>query len=291
MTFESREKSRAKGRPVNLFYMRYGTAPTSFYAYTDAEQPIRHNGIDYQPFTMTRGKIHVSGKLDKTALELRMSLQTPMAELFRVYPPADVVNVSIFQGHTNDPDNQFLVVWTGRIISAKRTDTELILTGEPISTTMRRVGLRRHYQYSCMHVLYGPHCRANKAAATTTTNVVVTANNNITLADGWTTQDRAMKYIGGMVEWLNNEGNLESRTILRVIDFKTLVVAGFIRDLQPGKAINVILGCNHGFYMNANRQGLDQKTDCYYLHDNIHNYGGCPFIPTKNPVGQYNNYY
>lgn len=291
MSFADIEKSRRKGRPVNLFYVRYGESPGSFFAYTDSEKEIQNSGVTYRPLAMTRGKIAVSGKLDKAALELRMTLNTPMAELFRVYPPSHVVTVTIFQGHLSDPNKQFLVAWTGRIISAKRTDNELVLTGEPINTTMKRVGLRRHYQYSCMHVLYGDQCRANKAAATKQSTIVSTANNSITLPADWETDARALKYVGGMIEWLNAAGDRESRTILRVINTTKLVVTGFMRDLAPGDTVNVVLGCNHGFYMNEDKTGLDQKTDCHFLHENIHNYGGCPFIPTKNPVGQLNNYY
>lgn len=291
MTFAQFEKSRQKGRPVNLFYVRYGESPTAFLAYTDAEQTIINNGVSYEPLAMTRGKIAVSGKLDKAALEVRCTLNTPMADLFRVYPPASVVSITVRQGHVNDPSGQFLVVWTGRVISAKRTDNELVLTCEPISTTMKRIALRRHYQYSCMHVLYGPECRANKAAATTSTTAFSTVNNNIVLPTGWTTEERSLKYVGGMVEWSNRNGDRESRTILRVINGNTLVVTGFIRDLAAGDDIDVILGCNHGFYMNDTKTELDVKTDCHFLHNNIHNYGGCPWIPTKNPVGQLNNYY
>jgi hypothetical protein len=291
MTFAAYEKSRQKGRPVNLFYVKYGDSPGSYLAYTDAEQAITKNGIKYMPLAIDRGKIAVSGKLDKAALEVRATLNTPMAELFRVYPPASVVNITVMQGHVNDPDAQFLVVWTGRVISAKRTDNELVLTCEPISTTLKRIALRRHYQYSCMHVLYGSECRANKAAATTHQTVMGTVNNTVTLPAGWASDDFALKYIGGMIEWTNSAGDLESRTILRVVNTNTVLVTGFIRDLKVGDPIDVILGCNHGFYMNADKNDLDVKTDCYYLHDNIHNYGGCPWIPTKNPVGQLNNYY
>ena len=135
----------------------------------------------------------VSGTLDKAAMEVRMTLNVPLAEHFRVYPPTQTVNLTIFQGHLSDTATQFLVAWTGRVISSKRTDNELIITCEPISTSMKRVGLRRHYQYSCMHVLYGSWCKANKAAASRTVSVASVAGTTITLPGGWDTDERTSK--------------------------------------------------------------------------------------------------
>lgn len=290
MTFGTIETSRYKGRPTNLFYVRYGEAPNSYFAYTDAENPILHEGVTYTPLTIMRGKINVTGTMDKQAMEVRCSLNVPMAELFRVYPPSRVVNLIIRQGHLSDPDSQFLVAWTGRIVSAKRVENELVMTCEPVSTSMKRIGLRRHYQYSCPHVLYGEWCRANKAAATR--SVVVSAINSleVTLEPGWDSEERQPKYLGGLVEWTNSANDRESRTILRVLDNRRLLLSGYLRDLNAGDTVNVVLGCNHACYFNEDRS-LNEETDCHFLHNNIHNFGGCPFIPKKNPVGMLNQYY
>ena len=290
MSFGGIETSRYKGRPTNLFYVRYGNAPNSFFAYTDAENEIDHNGVTYVPLTISRGKISVTGTMDKQAMEVRASLSIPMAELFRVYPPSQVVNLIIYQGHLSDPDAQYLVAWAGRIISAKRIENELVMTCEPVATSMKRVGLRRHYQYSCMHALYGDHCKANKAAATR--SVVVSAINSLelTLPTDWDTDERRPKYLGGMVEWTNAMGDKEVRSILKVSGTRRILVSGYLRDLTAGMSIDVILGCNRACYFNSNGS-LSAETDCHTLHGNIHNFGGCPFIPKKNPIGFYNQYY
>jgi hypothetical protein len=92
-----------------------------------------------------------------------------------------------------------------------------------------------------------------------------------------------------MVEWDNDRGDRETRTILKVLGSNRLVLAGFIKDMAIGKPIDVILGCNRGWYMESG--ALSDKTDCHFLHNNAPNFGGCPFIPTVNPVGQLNQYY
>ena len=47
MSFSDIEASRQKGSMVNLFMLRYGSAPKSYFAYTDAEQPITHMDVVY----------------------------------------------------------------------------------------------------------------------------------------------------------------------------------------------------------------------------------------------------
>lgn len=290
MTFAGIEGSRSKGSPVNCFYIKYGESDASYFGYTTGEKTIVID-IDgpktFVPVAIDRGNISVNGKLDKASIEVRMSLALEVAELFRIYPPSQVVTMMIIQGHITDPDEEFLVCWSGRIISGKRTETEFVITGEPINTSMKRVGLRRHMQYSCPHALYGDKCKASKTAATM--NVVVEAvglvhETTVTLPIGWVTHEQSRKYLGGMVEWTNSKGDTEIRTILRVSIFRKLLLSGLLRDLEAGMTIKVILGCNHDFVLNGDKT-INEKTDCHFLHNNIQNFGGCKFIPRKNPVG------
>ena len=51
--------------------------------------------------------------LDKSTLKVSMDIGTDLAELFRIYPPSSVVTLTIFEGHIDDPDGEFLAVWAG----------------------------------------------------------------------------------------------------------------------------------------------------------------------------------
>lgn len=276
MSFGEIERSRAKGRPVNLFLIRYGAAPNSYYAYTDSTSKIVDGGVTYLPVPIDRGAIVVKGNMDKAAMEVKMSLSLPVAELFRVYPPASVVSLTIKQGHLGDPDSQYLVAWVGRVIAAKREAPELVLTCEPVRTTLKRLALRRNYQYSCPHVLYGEWCRADKSAATVACEVVAIDGIKIVLEGGWNPSP-ADKYVGGMVEWTNNSGDTEIRSIVRV-NVNTLSLSGSLRDIVVGSTVQVSRGCS-------------RDMDGCNSHNNIQNFGGCPFIPTKNPIGRSNQFY
>ncbi len=102
------------------------------------------------------------------------------------------------------------------------------------------------------------------------------SGHRITLVGGWT--DRPVSdFVGGMVEWNNLAGDKEIRGVVRVVG-DTLTLAWAPRDIQTGTEVTVIRGCSR------------DEAGCN-SHNNIHNFGGCPFIPTKNPISRTNRFY
>lgn len=283
MPFGIFEGSRASGIPVDLYMFRYGSQANAYYSYTDAEDPVVYDGIEYQPIPIQRGDISSSGTLDKSALSITVPISAGIAGLFRVYPPSQPVTAIIRQGHLNDPDAEFLAAWSGRIIQCERDESEATLTCEPIATSMRRAGLRRHYQIGCPHVLYGPQCRANQLAATIVREAFDVEATKITLPDGWYGEIDPVKYIGGMVSWTTAAGT-ERRTILRVTDLRTLSLAGPTTGLVNQTNVEVTLGCNHRIVFDEDGNIDVPQSDCVGLHNNVHNYGGQPWIPLSNPI-------
>lgn len=289
MAFTTYEESVDEGQPVQLFLFRYGSDPSEYYAYTDAtlEKPddvLTVSTIDYVPRPIERDAISSNGTLDKSALKITTDIGSEVAELFRVYPPSHVITLVIAQGHLGDPDEEWKVTWAGRVMKGSRNeDSQFEMTGEPVSTSLQRPGLRRNYQYGCMHVLFGPECTADKEAATVSSTVAVVSGNLVTLASGWEGAFAPEKFLGGMLEWPAPGGSTESRTIIRIAG-DVLTLSGITRNLAVSDAVDVVLGCNHKAY-------AADGGDCQPLHNRINNYGGCLWIPTKNPIGTYNNYY
>jgi len=213
MSFGSRENSRSLGSPDTLYRF---TVFTDVYAYTDAEEPITFNGISYMPLAIDRDSVSTSGSLDKSQIKINVPHDCEVAELFRVFPPSEVVGVTIFQGHYGDPDSEFLAIYSGRVVSAPREGSEASLACEPINTSMRRPGLRQRYQYGCPHALYGPQCRADRNQFTWTRQVIAISGAQLTMEPGWEngSGQSAIKFIGGLFEFTRS-GRSELRTILR----------------------------------------------------------------------------
>lgn len=284
MAFPDYEGSRDGGNPIQLFRFVYGTDPSEYYGYTDHTEELTAAGYTYAPVPIARNNIESNGTLDKSALKITTDIGTDLAEIFRVYPPSYVVNLTIFQRHIEDPDAEYMATWVGRIVAASRQGSELVMTGEPISTSMRRPGLRATYGRGCRHVLYGPQCGANKAAATVSATVASISGATVTLNAGWEGAFDPTKFQRGMLEWPAAGGSTERRSIIRVTG-DTLSLSGIPNGLAASDAVDVVLGCNHKAY-------AADGGDCQPLHNRINSYGGAGlYIPEKNPIGPYNNYY
>lgn len=284
MSFQDQETSRTQGRPVNLAFIRYGTNPEAFYAFTTAEYPIVFDGVTYAPLAISIPDQTSSGGLDKQSIDIEVPISSVLAELFRVVPPSYTVALTIRQGHFDG--TEFPVIWIGRILGSAREGSVAKLLCEPSSTSLRRVALRRNYMYSCPHVLYGPKCKASLTAGTSTFLVESLTGNTVTLAEGWVAADRAPKYLGGMVRWDGQAGDI-IRGVVGLQEGRRLVLNGATNELVVGQPVRVSLGCSHNFEI----VGGAPVSDCADLHDNILNFGGQPFIPTENPIGTRVNLY
>ena len=284
MSYAEYEESIYHGEPVDLVLFIYGAGVNDYYAFNDSETSITFDGKVYLPIPIDRDALQASGTLDKAGISVKVDIDCPVAELFRVYPPSQPVTLIIRHGHIGDPDAEFGVVWTGRVLSCAWDGSEATLTCEPVSTSMQRTGLRRHWQYGCPHALYNGDenggCRASKAEATQLVALNAISGVILTLPSGWNGARDAEKFTRGLVEWTNPAGTTVTRSILKVnAAANVLTISGIIPDLVAGNTVKVILGCNH------------QMSDCNDLHHNINDFGGQPWIPTKSPFGNRMNYY
>jgi len=269
MGFETYEESRSRGAPNTLYLFDY---MGKVFGYTDSEFPITFDDVDYLPLPVERDTVTASGTLDKSTLSIKVPHDCEVAELFRVYPPSAVVNATVFQGHQNDEDAEFLAVWVGRVISCAREDSIATLACEPVSTSLRRTGLRRRYQYGCPHALYGPQCQVEKALFSVEAEVTAVGAGLVTFSSGWNGAFDEERFADGLIEWTADDAT-QLRTILQVdTGLNRLTIGGTTTGLLVGDTVTLSLGCSH------------QMADCNAF-ENIQNFGGQPFIPSKNPIG------
>lgn len=275
MAFSIFEISRSKGAPVELFRFRYGVFDTDAYCYTNGEQPREHLGLTYRPLPIRRGKIvSTSEGSSQTSLDVDLPGSAEVCELFRVSAPPGVVTLTIFQGHDGDPASEFIPMWTGRVSGCSWEEDGNLgkLMCQPAKGQLRRLALRRHFQYMCPHVLFGDQCRASESAATSEATIYAANGRLITLD---TLLPNAAQYPGGMIKWPTKTGVLAARTIMNVatVSGRTrLTLSGTDASLIDGLNVMVVRGCSH-------------DTDGCISHSNIGNYGGQPYIPTSNPLG------
>lgn len=282
MAFSFFESSRARARPITLYLFQYGPSPTQRHGFTDAEQPVQIGQQTYLPVPIRHERIVANGSLDRNTMQVRVARNNTMAQMFRPYPPSYTVTLIVYRMDLNDPEGETQAVWNGRVLGCTLESDEAILAGEPISSQRRRPGLRRFYQYGCPHVLYkqgAGMCNANKGAATFPATVQSVDGFTVVMPTNWFDVALVPRFVGGLLEWTRSNGLAETRTILRVDNDRELVLGGPPVGLSPGSTVDVVYGCAHNM------------SDCQNVHNNLLNFGGCPFIPTDNPLGSQNNFY
>ena len=283
--FQFFETSQASGEPILLYRVTYGPGVNDFLALTDAESDVTVSGVKYLGRQAIQcPPITASGSLDKTTLELVVAFDSPLTELFRTAVPDNVITLRIMRAHYGDVvdgvlgPEQTRQIWGGRILNfGVDGDYQVTLSCEPFGTSIRRTGLRRPYSVGCPHVLGGGACKVALSAFTVVSSAVAVTANTVTLPDGWNGGLPAAKFPRGVLTFAGPFGPVK-RTILSVSG-NTLTVAGSLASLPVGAEVSLRLGCNHSM------------DDCKDVFDNILNYGGFPWIPTENPVGQKSYFY
>lgn len=263
MTYTILEASVASGEPIEVYRFVVGSA---VYRYTSYALPVTmtFEGVpeEYLPTAIARSSIAQSQEQLKAALELRMSRDVAIADLFRDSTPAEIVLISVYRTHAGL--NDFKVVWLGRVLNATFNGPEATLTCESVYTSLKRIGLRRAYQRTCPHSLYSPACGVNKAGFVQTLQVTGVAGSTVTLAG---LSNYGHHFAGGYVEF-----PVGRRPIVQQNgDQVTLPMA--VRGLLVGHSADVYPGCDHTLQV------------CNDRFNNVDNYGGFPFIPRLNPFG------
>lgn len=287
MTFSSREGSTEQGEPISLyrFYGKPGASGNALgpYLFTNAEKVVIRGGLAFQPWPIEHGDISYSGQLDKTDLEVKLARGSSFDNIFVGYPPGQMINLIIYDGHYGDPDvlSNYPVVWSGKILGVNfGLSSELILTGEPVSISLQRPGLRRNYQLGCAHALFEAKCGASKVAATTTRVVQSVSGQLVTLATALTVVGTPSPYIGGTISWTDASGVFNICTVVGMdVTNKIVTVRGNIGTLLAGATLSLTYGCNR------------TMNDCAGRHNNIANYGGQPFIPSLSPLSSTSIFY
>jgi uncharacterized phage protein (TIGR02218 family) len=153
----------------------------------------------------------------------------------------------------------------GRILNVSWSGAAAQIHCESVYSSIKRPGLRRMYQKQCPHVLYSASCGVSAAAEKVTrtvssiTGLDVTVSSLSGFSDGY--------FAGGYIEWITG-GFTERRSIrghtgnVLTVNFQPYGLAGSV-DIYPG--------CDHTL------------TTCNTKYSNSANYGGMPYIPTKNP--------
>ena len=153
MTYDARERSLFEAYPVELYLFARGT---QYWRYTSADEDKVVDGLTYNSVQIKRGAFEQNQEMSRSNLTLTMDKGIRFLDQFRGSPPTDIVQLTIHRYH--EGDGQIAVPWVGRVVNVKFLEREAEVRLEPVFTSLRRPTLRRMYQTTCPHVLYGAAC-------------------------------------------------------------------------------------------------------------------------------------
>lgn len=271
MSFLAQEQGVETAAPVELYEINYG-AQTWYLVSGDAPYTDPLTLRLYEPYEMARSEIDANNDFGKSGITVQVRRDAPFLDLFRVAPPSGVVSLTIKRVHRTDTADQIVVIWKGRMLNVAWAPAIATVTCESIRASVQRYGLRRPFQLSCPHVLYGSACGVSRA----THEIVGTASSingeDIIVTDAVGYDDD--NFAGGYMEWQNSlVAAVERRSIRASLESTgQLSLIGVTVGLTVGDEVRLYPGCDH----TLGAGGCPK-------FNNVPNYGGFPYTPNKSP--------
>uniref|UniRef100_A0AAU8GS05 Tail assembly protein n=1 Tax=Pseudomonas phage PAKlein3 TaxID=3230132 RepID=A0AAU8GS05_9VIRU len=264
MTYQTYEESLDRGTPVELYEFVQGIQRWN---YISGTEPIVRLGQTYTPMPVTRAGVKQSGDVFKDSLKLSFPRDDAFASQFLGFAPEGVTTVTVLRGHYGDPDNEYVVYWKGRVVGAKAAGNQIDIECESIFTSIRRPGLRARFEYGCRRTLYLKGCNVNRELYKLQGDVLSIAGGlEVTVAGSGSKPDGY--FTGGML--VTPDG--AARFITNHVGDKVTMMRP-INGLVGGMTVSLYPGCDH------------LRDTCKNKFNNLDNFGGFPFIPSKNPFG------
>ncbi len=268
MSYMDFDDSIDEGRPYFLYQFASGSTTTRFVAGPNAVTKLANT---WDPSSVSHKEYEQTGNVERNNMELTFPLSDEFA-LTRVGLVGQIMSLTIFRGHYDDPDEEHRTIWKGRIVGCKSAKQNIIMVCENVFTSLRRPGCRVRVQVSCRHDLYGQYgCRVDKDDFATA--AIVTGINGVTLTiplagippDGY--------FTAGMIKWGDLYGTLELHvgTAVNLIGEIPGLEEAFEAD--GNQAVTLYKGC---------MRGLNGSQNCSSFSNTL-NYGGHRWIPQINP--------
>jgi len=261
--FTDLEYSVDSGEPFELYEFTRGV--WNMYLTTRKTEFWVHDLQIYEPASISRDKILHGSEIGKDALTITLPINHDLITEFLHTAPEDTVSVTVKKLHRGLTYADAVVIWKGRVIAGEPQEDETAnLVCESIYTSMRRNGLRLRCELICQHALYSAACGANQPAQRVDDAIsAMPSTTTLTMSSisgydaGW--------FTGGIVETVTDQRYILSHS------GNTLVISRPLASLYAGLTVALYPGCNR------------IMATCLDKFDNLDNFLGFPWHPTKNP--------
>lgn len=278
MSYTGQEQAVETGRPIELYFFRNSVIITQVYAYTSGPREVTYNSQLYVPRAISRTDPEVEQSDVGADQDLKVTLpatdELVNPRWISTIPPGKD-ELTIFRYHASDGGTpETVTYWKGFIDSVS-------FTGEQAATLrvlseggyLRREIPKRTYRGLCGHVLFDGGCKVARPSFLFSVTVTAMSADGLTITvNGAGISGQAASYfLGGELHKMNGD----RRMVLTFTDggggSGTITVMLPFSGVAIGDTLELTAGCDHVI------------GTCRTKFSNEVNYGGFPWIPTRNP--------
>ena len=244
-------------------YAFEGTSAT--FRLTPHEFDVQIGGQRYEHCSLERSALALGAEAAKLALELKLPPDHALVQhLLQASITGEATAVRLAVAVRDDISDAWGFSgtrWMGRVLGVEVADDAARIRCESAQVSLKRIGLRRLYSRACSHVLYSAACGATPIAASA--EVVRSEGRQVELAS--LPPEVAGMLAGG---WLQTPAGARHMIVGESTAGVELL---YPVPLAVGISVTLTAGCDHS------------TSACHSRFNNLVNYGGFPFIPSKNP--------
>lgn len=264
-TFDTLASSTEQSRPAELIELALGSA---MYYYSTAEDPITSAGNIYLPVAAERGSVVEGTDQSDQPITIVVPASNDFAARYINVVPAERASATIFRIERDEtPTPTRVLVFKGLVhaVEFSRNGREAQIACMSIQAAARRTIPRFTFQAQCNHQLYDLGCKVNPTSHHHSGIVTAVSGSTVTVS-GLSASGKDCK--GG---YCRPTGISDFRMVLSQSgDVLTLLLPFSASPL--GLTLECFQGCDH-----------NMTGHCATRFDNVLEFGGHAFVPTKNP--------
>lgn len=274
MGYTETDESTQDGQLVLLYKFVRGDMN---WFYNSTANTISHDGQDWEPASISISVLRQSQEIAKNVITLRFAADHELMDQFKGRMPEQQMSVTVLRGHK---DVGYIVAWKGAVSGAKPDIKYVDLECDPLYIALSADGLPEKFSKNCRYALYGRGCNVDKtlfaveATVSLLDGLIMTVPEASAFSDGY--------FSGGEIALATGYSAMISHhagtqcTLLR--PFYALI------DLLDGTTAVNSYSSEFGASDALIYPGCDLiMTTCQSRFDNLINYGGQPWRPSKNP--------
>lgn len=258
MSYAAFEISAHAGEPVELYKFSRGL---DGWRYTSGDTAFVHLSESYEPYPFSRPEAQQTVEIAKGKLDLKTPIDTPIVAEMLASPLIATIELTVYRRHRGDAEvTEF---WHGYVAGMTLDGVEATITCQQTGSWLKRTGRQQPAQRMCPHALFDGRCGLS-AAAWGVNGALISAIGAVLVSGTFAAQPNGW-WVGGMI----STGNTLRMIVSHAADSITLTSG--VPGLAAGAAFTVYPGCDH------------TPATCDSKFGNVLNFGGLPWLPTKNP--------